>query len=245
MPRRPRVLVNMAMTADGKIDTVARQGARISGVVDSARVDDLRASADAVLVGGHTLIQEDPRLTVRNQELIDGRVRSGRPSQPTKVGVVSCLRMPGEPGALPAESRFLVDGGGRVVVFTTSRTPGNAIEWLASNAVEVFVHDSPRVDLRAALDALGDAGTELVMVEGGSTLVAALLREELVDEIRIAIAPIIFGGETAPTPVGGPGWSPQDAPRLTLVDRSRSDEGDMVLRYIVSRRRGSVSAGRS
>ncbi len=56
----------MAMTADGKIDTVARTGARISGTADSARVDRLRADSDAVMVGGRTLLAEDPRLTVRD-----------------------------------------------------------------------------------------------------------------------------------------------------------------------------------
>ena len=62
---RPYVFLNMAMTADGKIDTVERRGARISGAADSARVDRLRAGADAVMIGGRTLLSEDPRLTVR------------------------------------------------------------------------------------------------------------------------------------------------------------------------------------
>ena len=57
---RPHVLVNLAMTADGKIDTVARAGARISGAADTVRVDQLRAAADAVMVGGRTLLGEDP-----------------------------------------------------------------------------------------------------------------------------------------------------------------------------------------
>ena len=61
MIERPRILVNMAVTADGKVDTVARRGARISGPADSARVDRLRAEADAVMVGGRTLLAEDPR----------------------------------------------------------------------------------------------------------------------------------------------------------------------------------------
>ena len=53
---RPHVLVNMAVTADGKIDTVERRGARISGPADTARVDRLRAESDAVMVGGRTLL---------------------------------------------------------------------------------------------------------------------------------------------------------------------------------------------
>ena len=66
---RPYVLINIAATADGKIDTVERRGAAISSEQDRARVDALRASVDAVMVGGRTLHDEDPRLTVKSAEL--------------------------------------------------------------------------------------------------------------------------------------------------------------------------------
>ena len=63
---RPFVFINVAMTADGKIDTFQRRGAAISSAGDKERVDQLRAEADAVLVGGRTLLDEDPRLTVKS-----------------------------------------------------------------------------------------------------------------------------------------------------------------------------------
>ena len=73
----PFVFINVAMTADGKIDTFARKGAAISSQEDKQRVDKLRAESDAVMVGGKTLLDEDPKLTVKSEALRAGRVARG------------------------------------------------------------------------------------------------------------------------------------------------------------------------
>jgi 2,5-diamino-6-(ribosylamino)-4(3H)-pyrimidinone 5'-phosphate reductase len=239
MPTRPWVLVNMAVSADGKVDDAARRGARISGPDDTARVDRLRAGSDAVMVGGHTLLAEDPRLTVRNPVLVEARREAGRSAQPAKVAVVSRIDVPGKADALPADSRFLGDGGGRVIVHTTTQTSSEAVTWLEGRSVEVSVHQGPRVDLPAMLGDLADDGVELVLVEGGGTLVAALLADRLVDEIQLAVAPIILGGEEAPTPVEGPGLTRDQAVGLELLDAMPDQDGGIVLRYRVGRERPS------
>jgi riboflavin-specific deaminase-like protein len=224
----------MAMTADGKIDTVARAGARISGAADTVRVDELRAAADAVMVGGRTLLGEDPRLTVRDAALVSAREQAGRSAQPAKVGVVSHIGPPGTDGSLRTGSRFLHDGGGRVLVCTSSRTQRAAIVGLQDQGAEVIVRGAGRVDLAAALEALAQLGIEQLMVEGGSTLVAALLESGLVDELQLAVAPLLLGGETAPTPVGGRGWPRERAIDLSLADTSTSEDGDVFIRYRLS-----------
>lgn len=239
MAARPRVLVNMAVSADGKVDTVARRGARISGPADSARVDRLRADADAVVVGGHTLLAEDPRLTVRDPALIEKRLIAGRPAQPTKIAVVSHIDGPGGPDSLPGESRFLSDGTGRVIVHTTTRSSPAVIAWLESQGAEVSVHDGQRVDLRVMLGELANTGLEQLLVEGGGTLVSALLADGLVDEIQLAVAPLILGGEGAPTPVGGRGLGRDEAIQLDLLDAAPDADGDVILRYRVP---GAVSS---
>ena len=223
----------MAVTADGKVDSVERRGVRISGPADTARVDRLRAESDAVMVGGRTLLAEDPRLTVRDPSLTQARGKASRPGQPVKVGVVSRIGMPGEADALSHDSRFLGEGDGRVIVCTTQRTSAAAIAWLGGQGAEVAILGTERVDLVAAMTKLADMGIGRLMVEGGSTLIAALLEAALVDEIRLAIAPLLFGGETAPTPVGGPGLGPAGGVGLELVEVSRSADDDVVLRYLV------------
>src|SRR4030067_3360810 len=88
----PYVHINVAMTADGKIDTFERKGAAISSQRDKERVDGLRAGSDAVLVGGHTLLDEDPKLTVKSEALRAERVRRGLPPNPAKVGIVTIVK---------------------------------------------------------------------------------------------------------------------------------------------------------
>jgi 2,5-diamino-6-(ribosylamino)-4(3H)-pyrimidinone 5'-phosphate reductase len=243
---RPYVLVNMAMTADGKIDTIERRGARISGAADTARVDRLRAASDAVMVGGRTLLAEDPRLTIRDAVLVDERVDRGRPAQPVKVGVITRIGRWGDDApALPSPSRFLEDGGGQeggggqVIVATTTRTAPAVVGWLRERGGHVIVHDGAQVDLARLLAQLHERGIERLMVEGGSTLVAALLDADLVDELQLAVAPLLFGGREAPTPVGGAGRRREEAIRLSLLDHSVDDDGDVILRYHVEPAPGS------
>ncbi len=219
----------MAMTADGKIDTVERRGARISGPADTARVDGLRAGSDAVMVGGRTLLAEDPRLTVRDPKLIRERTDAGRSAQPMKVGIVSELQV----GAIAADGAFLREGGGPVVLCTSERTAAAAISGLRDAGAEVVVAGTERVDLAASLQAIAETGVERLMVEGGSTLVAALLEAGLVDELQLAVAPLLFGGVAAPTPVGGSGWRRDDAVGLELLESRTTDDGDVVVRYSV------------
>jgi 2,5-diamino-6-(ribosylamino)-4(3H)-pyrimidinone 5'-phosphate reductase len=237
MQARPTVTVNMAVTADGKIDTFERRGARISGAADTARVDRLRAEADAVMVGGHTLLGEDPRLTVRDPALADQRRREGREPQPMKVAAVSRIGPPGGPDSLPAASRFLTDGGATVFLATTRATDAEAQEWLSGQGVRLIVHEGPRVDLARLLDELGERGIAQLMVEGGGTLVAALLEAGLVDELQLAVAPLLLGGEDAPTPVAGQGWALAGAVRLALLGTDIDEDDDVILRYRVERGR--------
>ena len=83
---RPFVFINVAMITDGKIDTVARKGATISSRQDKERIDKLRAEADAVLVCGRTLLDEDPKLTVKSNVLRAERIAREHTPNPIKVG---------------------------------------------------------------------------------------------------------------------------------------------------------------
>jgi len=233
---RPHVLVNVAMTADGKIDTVERRGARISSPEDVAAVDALRAEVDAVMVGGATFLAEDPRLTVRDAARIAERRSRGEPDQPRKVAVVSVL-----PETPAATSRFLHDGGGPVSIFTTRRSGASAIAaWRSAGADvtvsggDVAVAGADRVDLGAALSHLAGAGVRTLLVEGGGTLIAALFGDGLVDELRQYVAPFVVGGRAAPTPFDGEGLPFSGQVALELTGSERLGVG-IALRYMVRR----------
>jgi 2,5-diamino-6-(ribosylamino)-4(3H)-pyrimidinone 5'-phosphate reductase len=228
MMNRPFVFINAAMTADGKIDTFARRGAAISSPRDRERVDKLRAESDAVLVGGRTLLDEDPKLTVKSESLRTERVARGLSANPIKVGVVSEAN-------IHTHSKFLREGRARVVIFTTNRTSKDKLDLLRSLGVEVFVHDGGRVDLIKAMYTLAKLGVKRLMVEGGATLNFELLRLGLVDEVNAFVAPMIFGGESAPTLAAGAGLERGEAVPLTLMNVERWEDGGVLLKYLVQR----------
>src|SRR6266498_3640145 len=136
---RPFVFINVAMTADGKIDTFERKGAAISSQQDKERVDQLRASADAVMVGGRTLLDEDPKLTVKSEVLRAERIARGLSPNPAKVGIVTEAKV-------KADSQFLNTGPADIVIFTTRRTSKTYISLLKSRHVDVYVDNAERVN---------------------------------------------------------------------------------------------------
>jgi len=225
---RPYVFINVAMTADGKIDTFQRKGAAISSRRDKERVDKLRAEADAVMVGGRTLLDEDPKLTVKSEALREERVKRELTPNPIKVGVVSEAKF-------DSHSEFLYEGGGRVVIFTTHRTSKEQLEALRSQGVEIFVHAGERVGLREMMHTLKELGINRLMVEGGATLNFELIRLGLVDEISAFVAPMIFGGEKAPTLASGSGLERGEAVPLKLMNVEYWDDGGVLLHYKVER----------
>jgi 2,5-diamino-6-(ribosylamino)-4(3H)-pyrimidinone 5'-phosphate reductase len=221
---RPYVFINVAMTADGKIDTFERKGAAISSRRDKERVDQLRAAADGVLVGGKTLLDEAPKLTVKNEALRQERVQRGLSSNPVKVGVVTRAD-------IPLDSDFIKDGPARVVIFTTSQTSISHVEALRAQGVEVFVEDAPQVDLTQMMFTLKRIGIDHLMVEGGGTLNFELIRLRLVDEIMMYVAPMIFGGHHSPTMADSLGVPRDAAIELKLMDVEQWEDGGVVLRY--------------
>ena len=227
MPR-PYVRLNVAATADGKIDTFERRGAAISSARDKQRVDQLRAASDAVMVGGRTLHDEDPRLTVKSETLRLERQRRGLPPNPAKVAVASRLH-------LSADCRFLTDGPARIILFTTSQTPPDQLEMLRARDATVRILDGARPDLAKVLYSLKDDGIENLLVEGGATLNHALLSLGLVDELTVYVAPLIFGGESSPTLAGGVGLPRDRAIALRLLHAEPWDDGGVLLHYAVGK----------
>ena len=226
--KRPFVFINVAMTADGKIDTYQRKGAAISSPRDKERVDRLRAESDAVMVGGRTLLDEDPKLTVKSEALRAERVARGLAPNPVKVGIVT-------KATLQSHSKFLYEGSAQVVIFTTHRTSKEEIAFLRAGGADVYMDDQDQVNLKNALEILKNLGVNRLMVEGGATLNFELLRLGLVDELTAYIAPMIFGGASAPTMAAGSGVERGVAIPLKLIQLEKHDDGGVILKYELER----------
>jgi 2,5-diamino-6-(ribosylamino)-4(3H)-pyrimidinone 5'-phosphate reductase len=225
---RPYVRLNVAATADGKIDTFERRGASISSARDKQRVDLLRSASDAVMIGSRTLHDEDPKLTVKSEALRLERQSRGLLPNPAKVAVASRLH-------LRADCRFLADGPARIILFTTSQTPAGQLEMLRTAGATVHILAGERPDLAEALHMLKDDGIESLLVEGGATLNHALLSLGLVDELTVYVAPLIFGGESSPTLAGGLGLRRDHAIALKLLRAEPWDDGGVLLHYAVGK----------
>ncbi|WP_136602433.1 2,5-diamino-6-(ribosylamino)-4(3H)-pyrimidinone 5'-phosphate reductase [Salinigranum halophilum] len=222
------VVVNAAMSVDGKLSTRRREQLKISGEADFDRVDRLRAAADAVMVGVGTVLADDPHLTLDDDDRRVHRLRNGRPGNPARV--VADSR-----GRTPLDARILDDAAETHLLVTDAASESRR-EALASVGDHVRVHrvdedESGHVDLGVGLAALESAGIDRLMVEGGGELISSLFGASLVDELSVYVGSLVVGGRDAPTLVDGEGFV--DAfPRLDLRDVERLDDG-VVLRYDV------------
>ncbi|MDD1681445.1 MAG: 2,5-diamino-6-(ribosylamino)-4(3H)-pyrimidinone 5'-phosphate reductase [Methanoregula sp.] len=218
---RPYVVVNVAMSADGKLSTRERRQVKISGSQDFNRVDRLKASSDAVMVGIGTVLADDPSLTVKGEECRERRRNRGVDEHPARIVVDSRAR-------IPLTASILHKGTGlRIVAVSEMADPGNVAALKEYSTVIVAGHKE--VDLSALMDELGTMGIQRVMVEGGGQLIAGLIRAGLVDEIYTFIGNLIIGGSEAPTLADGEGFiTEEEFPRLTLIETQRIGSGILL-----------------
>lgn len=212
--RRPYVILNAAMTLDGKISS-KRGDSLISCDEDLDRVHQLRSDVDGVMVGIGTVLADDPVLTVRR---VEGE-------NPVRVVVDSKARTPPDSRVLNASAQTII------LVAEASREEDR--ERLSSLGAQVIVSGDEKVDLRSSLEHLAEQGIEKILLEGGATLNWAMLSQGLVDEVRIAIRPCIVGGEEAKTLAEGPGVEKiTDGVELSIIEAEQVDR-DLLLIYKV------------
>lgn len=190
---RPFVTVKVAQSLDGKIASVDGKSRWISGRPARGWVHRLRAEVDAILVGVGTVLQDDPRLTVRSGG------KKGAP-RPIKVVLDSQLRT-------PATAR-LFDSGAPVLIAATrgaSRARELKLRRAGGDVLRLPARTG-RVDLRALLRQLARRGISHLLIEGGGETIASALGAGVVDRMAWVIAPKVLGGRRAPGSVGGPGF---------------------------------------
>jgi len=207
---KPFVFINIAASLDGKISDESRKQIKISCEEDFKRVDRLRAESDAIMVGIGTVLADDPRLTVKSEELRRWRIKQGKPENPIRVVVDSGCR-------IPLNAKVLNDEA-KTIVAVSKLADRSKVEKLRQKA-EVVTFGESKVNLTALMDYLYEIGVRRVMVEGGATLNYGLLKEGLVDEIYVYYGSMIIGGAKAPTVVDGSSFNPPIELELISVEK--------------------------
>jgi 5-amino-6-(5-phosphoribosylamino)uracil reductase len=213
----PYVLLSAAVSLDGYLDDTGPDRLLLSSPADFDRVDAVRASCDAILVGAGTLRADNPRLLVNSAERRAARLAAGKPEFPLKV----CVSATGDldPGA-----RFWHTGGDKVL-YTTDKGAERARRAGIAADVVTLGH---ALDWRAVLEHLHDVrGVRRLMVEGGGTVHTQLLKERLADELQLVLAPLLVGTPDAPRLFGPGGYQ---GGRLRLVE-TRRIEDVVLMRY--------------
>ncbi|MGB8215682.1 MAG: 2,5-diamino-6-(ribosylamino)-4(3H)-pyrimidinone 5'-phosphate reductase [Candidatus Methanoperedens sp.] len=216
---RPFVFINAAMSADGKIATTLRKQTRISGSLDFDRMDELRASSDAVMVGIGTVLSDNPSLTVKSKERREKRREYGKDENPVRIVVDSQART-------PIDADIFKKGLGKKIIAVAEAAPKEKVKQLSEHA-EILLCGEKSVDLEKLLCELKARGISRLMVEGGATLNWGLVSAGLVDEIYTFIGNIIIGGKTAPTLVDGEGFMSGFC-RLSLISCEKLEDGVLV-----------------
>ena len=219
---KPYVILNAAMTLDGKIVT-AKNSSNISGDEDLKRVHELRKNVDAIMVGIGTVLADDPRLTVH-------KVDANPEDNPVRVVVDSKCRTPIAARITNKDAKTIIAAANE---FKYDFLVSDRCNVFKQRGVEFFFSGDTRVDLTALMDYLASQGIETLMLEGGATLNFAMIKEGLIDEIRICIAPKVVGGVNAKTLFDGEGFDTMDeGVNLELTD-SFSLGKDLILTYKV------------
>ena len=187
---RPFVHLKMAVSLDGKVATVNGDSRWITGEEARARVHDLRHQYDAIMIGGRTARSDDPLLTDRS-----GKKRR-RPL--ARVIIEQYLQLS------PESQLVQTTDAGPVFIFACGDPDADELAALQSRGVEVVAQDSA-LDLPKVLDELGKRAIQSVLIEGGPFLAALMLEAGLVNKVTFFVAPMIVGGQDAPSAIGGSG----------------------------------------
>jgi diaminohydroxyphosphoribosylaminopyrimidine deaminase / 5-amino-6-(5-phosphoribosylamino)uracil reductase len=200
---RPEVHVKYAMSLDGKIATHTGHARWITGPEARRDAHVIRDRSDAILVGIGTVLADDPLLTTRLDETIAG---FRGPAHPIRVVVDSHARIP------VSAAMLRPDTPGQTFIAVSEQAPHERVNTLRATGAEILLLPEleDRVDLPALLDCLGERGINTLMVEGGARIIGSLADDGLIDQITAFIAPVLLGGDGAPSPIAGAGVSKAD-----------------------------------
>ena len=221
---RPKVIINCAMSVDGKIAAPSGKQVQISSDEDMSRVYKLRHECDAVLVGINTVLQDDPKLTVKKKYV-------SSPKQPIRVVLDATCRTP--------ENALVVNDKTKTFIMVNdsvscSKSYGDHV------SVVPIASRNGLLDLEFMLDYLYSQGIRLLLVEGGGTVIWNFIKQRFVDELFVYIGSMIIGGKNTPTMARGERFENGfEFIRLQLKNVQKIGDG-LLLHYTLKQTKNNV-----
>ena len=211
------VIINSAMTLDGKIATI-RGNSTVSSMDDLRRVHSIRSSVDGIVVGISTVLMDNPRLTARLAKICR--------KEPARVIIDSTARIPLDSRILKTADRI------KTIIAVTTRANTSRIKKIQNTGAMVITAGTEYVNLKMVFALLKKLGFKKILVEGGGEINWSILKLGIANELIVTIAPRIVGGRSAITIVEGDGYSKMsEGIRLKLKRIVKQDSGEMVLYY--------------
>ena len=231
----PYVVMKYAMTADGKIATKTGASKWITGEKARARVQEMRHCYMGIIAGIGTVLADDPMLNVRLEGkkspiriICDSRLRIPLDSKICRSAgqyrtMIACGKI--EDGDLGIEKKKEQDADCKEMVRKAEKLRAMGIEVVSLPDVQ------GRVDLLQLMNYLGSQKIDSVFLEGGGELNDSFLRAGLVQELKVFIAPKIFGGKEAKPPVSGVGVELPDQGTAFVLEKTSVIGEDFLMEY--------------
>jgi diaminohydroxyphosphoribosylaminopyrimidine deaminase/5-amino-6-(5-phosphoribosylamino)uracil reductase len=209
----PYVRMKYAMTLDGKIASASGKSQWITGEAAREQVHRMRHEMTGIMVGAGTVIADDPMLNCRLPQTKD----------PVRIVCDTTLR-------IPLKSRIVQTAEEQNTIIATCCQDEAKIREYQKYGCRIIVteHADGKVDLKELMRQLGADGIESVLLEGGAMLNWSALEAGIVNEVYAYVAPKLFGGADAKSPVAGIGVDyPDDA--YCLVSQRVQQVGEDIL----------------
>ncbi|WP_090480294.1 RibD family protein [Nakamurella panacisegetis] len=226
MADRPYTVLSCCMSIDGYLSGPSDVRLLLSNPDDLDRVDEVRSTCDAILVGARTVRVDNPRLLLRDPARRARRVARGLAPSPAKVTVTAGAHL--DPAA-----GFFTSGDGEKLVYCASPSLGKARGRFGSLAT--VIDGGSAVNMCRLSHDLHDRGIGRLLVEGGASIHTQFLTADLADELDVAVAPFFVGDSRARHFVGDGRFPWHPGHRATLAEVRQV--GDVALmRYALSDR---------
>jgi riboflavin-specific deaminase-like protein len=231
--RLPKVLVNFAITADGKTSTRCRTPSGFTSSRDKRRLSEIRALGDALLVGRNTVATDGMGMGISSPDLRAERMAAGKPPSPLRI-IVSAR------GRFDVTWKVFANSDSPLILCTADKIPERTVKRFPS-FVKILEFPKGKIPIEGLLGMLlARWGVRKIVCEGGPSLFKSLLQADVVDELYLTVAPVIFGGNAAVSLTGLPeGFLPQE--RRFRLKSLETQGGEAYLHYHRDRRGSSAA----